>query len=479
VLQHKDLKFIETMVGEFRKALINRGFGVRLETVNAVDAFFGTMPGNRTAQVRRPMAHTRNFVDLMPISAVWAGEGVNPSALMPPNSPPLVQAATSGGTPFRLNLHFQDVGHSLLVGPTGAGKSVAIALFSSQWFRYPNAQVFAFDKGHSLYALCKAAGGRFYDIGESGLAFQPLRDIEDPAEFAWGVEWIETLMRLQDIRVGPAERQTIHRAVRQLAESPKRRRTLTELEANLQDENLKSGLKPYVIDGPLGRMLDASDDSLVDSHFVVCEMETLLSGSFSDATVMAVLLYLFRRMERSLDGRPTFVPIDEAWLFLRHPAWRDKIQDWLKTLRKKNAAVLLSTQSVADVKDSPIASTIFQSTASKIYLPNSEAGNESMREFYRYAGLNSREIEILQRALPKREYYFVHPLGRRLISFRLGPVALSFLGASSPKDRARINALEKQHGDGWIAAWMAERHVSKDWIVYFEGGRGHEEAMAS
>ena len=479
VLQHRDLKFIETMVGEFRKALINRGFGVRIETVNAVDAFFGTMPGNRTAQIRRPMAHTRNFVDLMPISAVWAGESVNPSALMPPNSPPLVQAATSGGTPFRLNLHYQDVGHSLLVGPTGSGKSVAICLFASQWFRYPNAQVFAFDKGHSLYALCKAAGGRFYDIGEGGLAFQPLRDIEDPAEFAWGTEWVETLMHLQDIRIGPAERQMIHRAVRQLAESPKRRRTLTELEANLQDDNLKAGLKPYVIDGPLGRMLDASDDSLVESHFIVCEMETLLSGSFSDATVMAVLLYLFRRMERSLNGRPTFVPIDEAWLFLRHPAWRDKIQDWLKTLRKKNAAVLLATQSIADVKDSPIASTILQSTATKIYLPNSEAGNESMREFYRYAGLNSREVEILQRALPKREYYVVHPLGRRLISFRLGPVALSFLGVSSPKDRARLNALEKQHGERWVAEWLSEKHVSKEWVAYFEGGSRHAEEMAS
>src|SRR5215472_5985570 len=98
------------------------------------------MPGNPTPQIWRPMAHTRKFLELIPIFAVLAGESANPSALMPPNSPPLVQAATSGGTPFRLNLHFQDVGHSLLVGPTGAGKSVAIALFSSQWFRYPNAQ---------------------------------------------------------------------------------------------------------------------------------------------------------------------------------------------------------------------------------------------------------------------------------------------------------------------------------------------------
>ena len=167
-------------------------------------------------------------------------------------------------------------------------------------------------------------------------------------------------------------------------------------------------------------MLDSRNDGLTTSRFVVCEMETLLSGSYGEATVMAVLLYLFRRMERALDGSPTLVPIDEAWLFLKHPAWRDKIQDWLKTLRKKNAVVVLSTQSMADIKESPIASAILQSTATKIYLPNSEAGNEGMRQFYEYAGLNSREIELLQTATPKRDYYVVQRLGRRMISFRLG-----------------------------------------------------------
>ena len=136
--------------------------------------------------MRRVIAHTRNYVDLMPISAVWAGEKANPSALMPPNSPPLIYAATQGGTPYRFNLHDNDVGHTLIVGPTGAGKSVLLALLVAQWFRYPKAQVFAFDKGHSLYGLCKAAGGRFYDIGEGGLSFQPLRDIDNDAEFGMG-----------------------------------------------------------------------------------------------------------------------------------------------------------------------------------------------------------------------------------------------------------------------------------------------------
>jgi type IV secretion system protein VirB4 len=479
VLQQKDKKFLDNMIGEFRKVLINRGFGVRVEDINAVDAFFGTLPGNGVAQVRRVIAHTRNYVDLMPISAVWAGEKSNPSALMPPNSPPLIYAATQGGTPYRFNLHDNDVGHTLIVGPTGAGKSVQLALLVAQWFRYPKAQVFAFDKGHSLYGLCKAAGGRFYDIGEGGLSFQPLRDIDNDAEFGWGQEWVETVLRLQGVEIGPSERSTINEALRQLATAPRERRTLTELEANLQDEKLKAGIRPYVIDGPLGGMLDSRNDGLTTSRFVVCEMETLLSGSYGEATVMAVLLYLFRRMERALDGSPTLVPIDEAWLFLKHPAWRDKIQDWLKTLRKKNAVVVLSTQSMADIKESPIASAILQSTATKIYLPNSEAGNEGMRQFYEYAGLNSREIELLQTATPKRDYYVVQRLGRRMISFRLGAVALAFLGVSGQRDRARIDALAKEYGDGWISVWMKERKVQKSWIDYYEGVRQHEIQMAS
>ncbi len=479
VLQQRDRKFLDNMIGEFRKVLINRGFGVRIEDINAVDAFFGTLPGNGVAQVRRVIAHTRNYVDLMPISAVWAGEKTNPSALMPANSPPLLHAATQGGTPYRLNLHDYDVGHTLIVGPTGAGKSVQLALFVSQWFRYPNARVFAFDKGHSLYTLCKAAGGRFYDIGEGGLAFQPLRDIDQESEFGWGQEWVETVLRMQKVDIGPAERNTINRALRQLASAPRERRTLTELQANLQDERLKAGLDPYVIDGALGGLLDSRNDGLTTARFVVCEMETLLSGSYSEATVMAVLLYLFRRMERALDGSPTLVPIDEAWLFLKHPAWRDKIQDWLKTLRKKNAVVVLATQSMADIKESPIASAILQSTATKIYLPNSEAGNEGMRQFYEYAGLNSREIELLQTATPKRDYYIVQRLGRRMISFRLGPVALAFLGVSGHRDLARIEVLAHEYGEDWISVWMKERKVAKEWIDFYEGAKKHADQMAS
>jgi len=82
---------------------------------------------------------------------------------------------------------------------------------------------------------------------------------------------------------------------------------------------------------------------------------------------MAVLLYLFGEWSgRWTAVRRSFPSTKPGFPEHRHAA--DKIQDWLKTLRKKNAVLLLATQSMADVKESPIASAILQSTATKIYL---------------------------------------------------------------------------------------------------------------
>jgi len=108
------------------KTIQNLGFGCRLETINAVEAWRGSIPGDGYSNVRRPLLHTLNLADMLPVTSVWAGLRENPSALMPKHSPPLLYAATTGATPFRFNLHVSDTGHTLIVGPTGAGKSTAL-----------------------------------------------------------------------------------------------------------------------------------------------------------------------------------------------------------------------------------------------------------------------------------------------------------------------------------------------------------------
>jgi type IV secretion system protein VirB4 len=466
VLMDSDAKVLAENAQEARKQILNYGFGARIEDVNAVEAFLGSIPGHGYPNVRRPILHTLNLADMLPITAVWSGLDQNPCPFYPEKSPPLFYAATTGATPFRVSLHVGDVGHTLMIGKTGGGKSTALTFVMAQHLRYPNAQVFAFDKGYSSFILCNACGGTYYDIGgeRADLAFCPLKNIDRQDDQSWAAEWVEVMLTMQGLSVTPALRQMVYEAVLRLTHSP--RRTLTEFVSELQDEELRQALLHYTLAGPMGSLLDAEEDCLRDGNFQVFEMEHVMG--MGEKNVVPVLLYLFRQIEKRLDGRPTLVPLDECWLMLSHPLFREKVREWLKTWRKKNAAVFMATQELADVMSSPIRDVILASCPTKILLPNPEAQDPSSRTMYELIGLNDREIEILAHATVKRHYYYKSPLGRRLFTFGFGPLVLSFIGASGQEDIRAARKMMDEHGDDWPAYWLRHRKL-RDWADMWLG----------
>ena len=183
-------------------------------------------------------------------------------------------------------------------------------------------------------------------------------------------------------------------------------------------------------------------------------MEHLLNRG--EKVVLPVLTYLFHRLEQRFRGQPTLLVLDEAWILLGHPAFRAKIREWLKVLRKANVSVLFATQSLSDLSQSSIADVILESCPTKILLPNPEAGTDSIRPFYESVGLNARQIDILSMAIPKRQYYMIHPDGRRLFELGLSPAELAFVGASGKEDLARIRNLVATVGEAWPAHWLRE-----------------------
>ena len=144
---------------------------------------------------------------------------------------------------------------------------------------------------------------------------------------------------------------------------------------------------------------------------------------------------------------------------LGHPVFRDKIREWLKVLRKANCAVLLATQSISDAERSGIIDVLKESCPTKICLPNGAAGEPGTREFYERIGFNERQIEIVSTATPKREYYVSSPEGRRLFDISLGPLAMSFVGASGKDDLKMIRTLHNEHGPEWPTYWLQTRGV--------------------
>lgn len=174
--------------------------------------------------------------------------------------------------------------------------------------------------------------------------------------------------------------------------------------------------------------------------------------------------YLFHRIESRLDGSPALIIIDEGWLVLDSPAFAAQLREWLKTLRKKNASVIFATQSLADVEGSAIAPAIIESCPTRIFLPNERATEPQIARIYERFGLNDRQIEILSRATPKRDYYFQSRRGNRLFELGLGEIALAFAAASSKTDQTSIAELVAAHGQhGFAAAWLRSR--SLDWAA--------------
>lgn len=459
LLSGTDTDAVREVAREVVKVINNGGFTARIEDVNAVEAYLGSMPGNTYANVRRPIINTLNLSHLLPFTAVWPGQEYNPCPFYPANSPPLLYAKTDGATPFRLTLHAGDLGHTAIVGPTGSGKSTLLGTMIAQQFRYKNAQVFGFDKGYSMLPLVWAAGGQHYDIGgeHTELAFCPLARVDEPNEQIWAAEWLEQMCELQGKTIMPSTRSEIFRAVVQLGQSTtdSSQRTMTNLLVVLQDQSLRDALQPYTLRGMAGSLLDAESDSLGVDPFQVFEMEHLMNKG--DKLLLPVLTYLFHRIEQRFKGQPTFLMLDEAWIMLGHPAFKAKIREWLKVLRKANVAVIFATQSLTDLTRSGIADVIFESCPSKILLPNAEAMTDNIRPLYESIGLNARQIEILAMATPKRQYYQIHPDGKRLFELGLSAPELAFVGASGKEDIIRIRELRDLMGNAWPAQWLRER----------------------
>lgn len=456
ILMDEDKNVLDEQSREVRRHLQSIGFVARIETINALEAWLGSHPGNGFADVRRPLMNTLNLADLLPLSSVWTGHQHCPCPFYPAASRCLAVLTTDGSTPYRLNLHEGDLGHTLILGPTGSGKSTLLSLIAAQFRAYENASIFAFDKGYSMFALAEGSGGDHYDIGRGALSFAPLQHIdESEEEFSWAANWLAGLAQLQKLPVLPVHRNAIHQALEVLKANPPSMRSLTDFWHVLQNHEAKEALRHYTKAGAMGHLLDAKTDDLKLSRFSCFEIEALME--MGESNLVPVLLYLFRRIEKGLNGQPALLILDEGWVMLDHPVFRNGLRGWLKTFRRRNCAIVLATQSLSDAQNSGIFDVLSESCPTKIFLANHEA--EDQADFYKRTGLNDRQINIISRMVPKRDYYIVQPSGRRKVQLALGPKTLAFVGASDRTSLARITELAKQHGQDWPDIWLQERGV--------------------
>ena len=452
ILMGNDSEILFENATMVQRVLSETGFTSQVEDINTTEAFLGSLPGNITNNLRQMPISTMVLADILPTTSIWAGLQYCPHPEFPPNTPSLMHASTEGITPFRFNLHVGDVGHTLIFGPTGAGKSTLIGLILAQFRAFKNAKIFAFDKGYSLYTLTKGVEGDHYDLAgkSSQLQFSPLAKIDSVHDLQWAIDWVSILVQLQLKRdVTPRETADITDAMKLLKNSDMR--TLTDFKVLLQNTELRTCIEAYT-DGVIGEMIDKEKDNMSLSDFNVFELEHLMK--LDEKYMLPVLLYIFHRIENSLNGDPTILSLDEGWIALGNDTFREKLREWLKVLRKRNCSVIFATQSISDASSSGIIDVLDESCFTKVFLPNSSAKNETSARYYYSLGLNSAELNIIATAIPKRDYYIVQKgQGKRLINFSLDPFTLAFVGRAGEHIKDELDKFILKNPETWRELW--------------------------
>lgn len=454
VLLNSDKEQLNADLSDIRSLVNDLGFIATIEKDNATAAWFSTIPSCYRQNVRNYLMNSTDYACCSPFGAYWQGEKKNKHL----HDDCLIQCVTPEHLPFYFNLHCGDVGHTLITGATGTGKSVLLNTISANFRKYKNCRVFVFDKSASSRVLTKAVGGNYYNllVDNNSIAFQPLAHVDNDVEFKWCLEWLVGYISEQNINVTPRWRNALEGALDDLSHTPENERTITGLITAVQDEEIRTVLRDLSLIGAYGTLFDSNVDKFGEGRWQVFEMEKVMNNR---QIVGPVLDYLFHRIESQLNGDPTLMVLDECWLFFRNEAFLKKLEEYLKDFRKKNCSVVIATQDLTDI-DGRLLPVIKNNVPTKIYLANPLAMAPDIAAIYKGFGLNDRELEIVAGLTPKKEYYFKNNLGGRVFDLALSPLEIAFLAATSTADQQRVNELSSLSPSDFTSAWKQFKHVS-------------------
>ncbi len=380
--------------------LSNAGLYPVREKINLEPTFWGRMPGNMKYIIRTGTITSLNLASFCSLHNYPAGLSNNNHW-----GEAVTVFDTTSGTPFFFNFHVRDVGHTTIIGPTGAGKTVLLNFLCAQAAKF-KCKMFFFDKDNGAEIFIRAMGGVYSTIEPQVESYiNPLQMDDTPQNRNFIKEWLEQLITTQTKSITPEDANTINDAVNGNFKLNKEDRILRNLIPFFGvggPGSLANRLEMWHSEGSHGKIFDNPIDNIDFNKSLIFgfEMGYLLQDHSSLAPV---LLYIFHRISISLDGSPSMIVLDEAWALIDNPIFAPKIKDWLKVLRKLNTFVIFATQSVEDASKSQISDTLIQQTATQIFLPNLKATIEYKNTFM----LTEREFLLIKNTDPSTRFFLV------------------------------------------------------------------------
>jgi type IV secretion/conjugal transfer VirB4 family ATPase len=440
VIYDEDRVKVEHAVAEFQKLFTQHDGLLYEERYNLLNAFFATIPGNRQFNLRKQWALNSNYADLSFLFSSDSGAKWNAHL----EREHLAILETAHATPYYFNLHAGDVAHTLLLGATGSGKSFLLNFLLESLQKY-SPLTFIFDLGGSYETLTRVFGGTYLNVGlkNPGFSINPfsLEPTHENLNFLY--LFTRVLIEAQGkYALTPEDEKALYAAVERVYQLPLEIRTLTNFASILGP--LGERLHRWTQAGQFGHLFDNADDTLTFSRF-----QTFNFDGWSDApdVLEPLLFYVLHQASAEIEKPENTVTfkcfvIDEAWMFLKNATIREWITRAEKTWRKKNAAMVLATQSVVELAASEMLHIVHESCPTKIFLANPNMDRKLYAEVFQ---LNDTELELLESLVPKRDFLLKQPgITKKL---RLDVDALTYwIATNNSRDNLRKQGYFARYG---------------------------------
>ncbi len=405
VIYDLDLAKVDRACADFYKVFSVHDAQLYEENFNLLNAFLAAVPGNHVFNLRPLYLLNTNYADFSFLFTLHCGEPRN----LHLRQEYLAVLETNHHTPYFLNLHYRDVAHTMILGRTGSGKSFLLNFLITNLQKYAP-HTFIFDLGGSFESLTQLFGGSYVRVGLESQDFKINPFSLPPTKENLDFLALFLKVLIQGQRTGelvPAtERELFHQVENLYAVDPALR-TLSVL-ANTLGHDIASRLSKWTCGGQFGFLFDNAEDTISFSRFQCFDFQRM---SQYPELLEPLLFYILHRAnaviaDRQISSVFKAFFIDEAWVFLKNPSIQRYVVEALKTWRKHNAAMILSTQSLDELKRSDILDVVIESCATKIFLANPDMDRDLYRRQFH---LNETEVELISGLIPKQQFLIKTP----------------------------------------------------------------------